>query len=205
MARPTLFATPLSHFARKVRVVLAELDVDFELRFVPDLLSKEPADFGGNPILRIPTLVHGERWVIESDQIVRYIVETWDPGDRLGCLGLAPEQRNVLSILNACMGAEVELILSARSGIPDVQSIPYFQRYAAVLEHCLRWLEEQGRDCWTSAEFSYLDVTLIACWEHLTHYDLVPDMKRFAWLADRVARHAERATVAPSSPRFVTD
>ena len=220
MTQPILFATPLSHFARKVRIVLAELEVPFELRFVPNLLSSDPADFGGNPILRIPTLLHGERWIIESDQIVRYIVETWDPGDRLGCLALDPEQRNVLSILNALMSAEVELILSARSGIENVNSLPFFQRYHAVMEHCLVWLETHGRHQWLGADdaddaketgakpkrkraFSFLDVTLVAAWEHFNDRQLVPNVERFPWLAERVALFAERPSVAPSSPRYV--
>lgn len=198
-----LFATPLSHFARKVRIVLAELDVPFELRFVPDLLSKDPADFGGNPILKIPTLQHGDRWVIESDQITRYVVETWDPADRLQCLSLTPEQRNVLSILNALMAAEVELILSARSGIEGVHEIPFFQRHLAAMEHCLAWLEASGRAQWTAGDFSYLDATLVAAWEHFNHFQLVPNVERFGWLAERAAKFAERPSVAPSSPRFV--
>jgi glutathione S-transferase len=216
MNQPILFATPLSHFARKVRILLAELDVPFELRFVPNLLSSDPADFGGNPILRIPTLLHGERWIIESDQIVRYIVETWDPGDRLGCLALDPEQRNVLSILSALMAAEVELILSARSGIEGVDAMPYFQRHHAVIEHCLVWLEEHGRHQWLGTDdadesgakqrrkraFSYLDVTLVAAWEHLQHKQLGPNLERFPWLAERVALFAERPSVAPSAPRL---
>ena len=203
MSRPILYATPLSHFARKIRILLTELEVPFELKFVPDLLSKDPADFGGNPILRIPTLRDGERWVIESDQIARYAVERWDPEDRLCVLSLEPEQRNVLSILNALMGAEVELILSARSGMEGVHEIPFFQRYLAVMEHCLAWLENEGRRSWTANEFSYLDVTLIAAWEHASHYQLVPIGDRFPWLAERAGRLAARPSVAPSTPARV--
>ena len=100
-----LFATPLSHFARKVRILLAELELDHELVWTENLLSEDPADFGGNPILRIPTLVDGDTWVVESDQIARYLVERHDPADRFGVLALDVAQRNTLASINAAMGA----------------------------------------------------------------------------------------------------
>src|SRR5262245_24148274 len=49
-----LYLTPLSHFSRKVRIVLRELDLSYDESYVPNLLSADPADFGGNPILRVP-------------------------------------------------------------------------------------------------------------------------------------------------------
>jgi glutathione S-transferase len=119
--KPKLYATPLSHFARKVRIVLSELQVPFELVFVGDLLSSDPSDFGGNPILRIPTFRDEDHWIVESDQITRYIVERHDPSDRLGRLQLGPDQRNALSMINAAMAAEVEILLATRSGILDIE------------------------------------------------------------------------------------
>lgn len=116
-----LHATPLSHFARKVRILLRELELDVDLVWTRDLLSDDPADFGGNPILRVPTLVDGGTWVVESDRIARYLVERHDPADRLGVLALGVAQRNALAMIDAAMGAEVELLLSARSGMQDIR------------------------------------------------------------------------------------
>ena len=48
-----LHLTPQSHFSRKVRIVLQELGLPCELAHVPDLLSDDPAKFGGNPILSL--------------------------------------------------------------------------------------------------------------------------------------------------------
>ncbi len=196
-----LYTTPLSHFGRKVRIVLQELEIPHELIFVPNLLSSDPADFGGNPILRIPTLVDAEHWIVESDQIARYVVERYDPKDRLGCLVLDPDQRNLQAMINAAMGAEVEILLSGRSGIENVDTISYFRRYFEVIRNCLRWLDTEGAKRWTTLDFSYLDIALICMWDHLRYYDTVPELEQYSWIGDRVSRFAERASVLDSAPR----
>ena len=195
-----LYATPLSHFARKVRIVLSELRVPCELIYVENLLSSDPADFGGNPILRIPTFVDGERWIVESDQIVRYLVEKHDPEDRLACLSLDPEQRNILSMINAAMGAEVEILLAGRSGIENVEDIAFFRRSFEVIRHCLAWLDAQAPRTWTEIDFSVLDIALLCMWEHLAYYDTIPDREQYSWVEDRVATFAARASVMESAP-----
>jgi glutathione S-transferase len=54
-----LIGTPLSHFTRKIRVLLAELGVEFEFVRAPGVLAPATASYGGNPLLRVPTLVDG--------------------------------------------------------------------------------------------------------------------------------------------------
>lgn len=194
-----LYATPLSHFARKIRILLAELDVPHEIVYVKNLLSTDPADFGGNPILKIPTLVDEEQWVVESDLIARYLVERHDPEDRLRVHSMNANQRNVLSMINAAMAAEVELILSARSGIEGVESIPFFQRYAEAIELCLDWLEKEGKAHWTE-ELGYLDIALACMWDHLVHYERIPEGKPYDWLKARVAQFAARPAFESTAP-----
>jgi hypothetical protein len=58
--------------------------------------------------------------VIESDQNVRHLLEAYDHGsDRFAFFSMSTTQRNALSIVSAIMGAEVELILSKRSGLAE--------------------------------------------------------------------------------------
>ncbi len=201
--KPKLYATPLSHFARKVRVVLSELDVPFDLVFVEDLLSSDPLDFGGNPILRIPTYRDDSHWIVESDQIARYIVEKHDSSDSLGCLNMSCEQRNALSIINAAMGAEVEILLSQRSGIENIESQHYFRRYYEVMEHCLAWLQREAPSFWKGDQLTYLDITLACMWDHLNHYGTIEDLGRFPWVRDRVSMFASRESLRGSAPSQV--
>ena len=104
MATRTLYLTPLSHFSRKVRVVLEEMRLDCEFSYAPNLLSEDPGDFGGNPILRVPVLEDGANWVVESDNIVRYLLDTYDPGnDTFSFLHMTVPQRNALAFITAVM------------------------------------------------------------------------------------------------------
>jgi len=198
--KPKLYATPLSHFARKVRVVLAELEVPFELIFVDDLLSSDPEDFGGNPILRIPTYRDDDHWVVESDQIAHYIVEKHDPSDGLHVTRLTPDERNVLSMINAAMAAEVEILLSQRSGIANIESENYFRRHFKVMRLCLDWLEAEAPRFWTANEFSYLDIALACMWDHVNHYETIEGLDRYSWVSERVSMFAARRSLAESAP-----
>ena len=196
-----LYLTPQSHFSRKVRIVVRELSVECEESFVPNLLSSDPADFGGNPILRVPVLRDGARWVIESDQIVRHLLETCDrDNDRFWFFSMNAEQRNALSILSAIMGAEVELILSRRSGLVSEAGALYFGRYRSVIGHGLAWIEANGAAVWPEAEFSYLDIALVCMWDHLRYNRLGDETGSWPWIDARTAAHASRSSVAATAP-----
>src|SRR5262245_14544310 len=169
-----LYLTPLSHFSRKVRIVLRELGLDCEESYVPNLLSADPSDFGGNPILRVPVLRDGAQWVVESDQIVRYLLETYDRGnDRFAFFSMSTDQRNALSIVSAVMGADVELLLSRRSGLGDQAGGLYFSRYREVIDRGLAWLEGNAATIWPAVELSYLDIALLCMWDHLRYNKFV--------------------------------
>jgi glutathione S-transferase len=196
-----LYLTPLSHFSRKVRIVLRELDLACDESYVPNLLSADPADFGGNPILRVPVLRDGPHWVVESDQIVRYVLEAYDRGsDRFAYFSMGAAQRNALSIVSAIMGAEVELLLSRRSGLVDHAGALYFRRYREVIEHGLAWLERDGAGIWPEMEFSYLDIALLCMWDHIRYNGLLDDAGRYPWIDARTSRHAARPSVAATAP-----
>jgi glutathione S-transferase len=196
-----LYLTPLSHFSRKVRIVMRELDLACDESFVPNLLSADPADFGGNPILRVPVLRDGPHWVVESDQIVRYLLENYDRGnDRFAFVSMSTAQRNALSIVSAIMGADVELTLSKRSGLVDHAGALYFRRYREVIEHGLAWLERNGATVWPDMEFSYLDIALLCMWDHLRHGRLLDEAVSYPWIEARTSRYSARASVAATAP-----
>lgn len=76
----TLFAFPPSHCSQKVRLALAEKRVAYTNRFVDiemRLQNFDPDYLQLNPRGVVPTLVHGERVVIDSAVIIRYIDEAF--------------------------------------------------------------------------------------------------------------------------------
>src|SRR5689334_912784 len=56
LSKPVLTGRSSSHFTRIARIFAAELRTDYSFRVVRDLMSSDPADYGGNPALRIPVL-----------------------------------------------------------------------------------------------------------------------------------------------------
>lgn len=199
MQKPTLLGTPLSHFTRKVRILLHELEIPFELELVRNLLEADAAPYGGNPLMRVPTWIDGDLLLIESDHIARHIVATRAPHDPLNVLAPGIADLNRLAVMNGIMAHEVTIILAARGGLADVMAHTYFQKLCHAIDSGLSWLDrtlESERE-----SFHYVDVVTICMWDHLNHYRLVPGLESFQRIAERVARFSMRESVARTTPQ----
>lgn len=187
--------TPLSHFTRKVRVVLAELGVAHEMVWLPGVLA--PAPFAGNPLMRVPALVDGAEQIYDSDHIARYVIGRFDPADRLAVRSEAVADLNRLAAISGIMANEVTLILAQRAGGVDLAT-PYFGKLRAAIDRALGWLDERVAP---DAAFDYRDIALVCMWQHLAHYRFVEDLDRHRALADRVAHLAARPALASTAPQ----
>lgn len=179
-----LIHTPRSHFARKVRLLLAALAIDVELVDAVNAAEADPARFGPNPLRKVPTLIDAGRPVFESDHIAMHLVRTRDPDDRFDVLTTDVDVLNARAVLNGAMALEVELILGARSGLDTAQ--PRFVKMREAIVGSLAWLESNA------AVFergpSYLGFHLLAMRDHIALYDLVPlDYPRLQAHADAIA------------------
>jgi glutathione S-transferase len=179
-----LIHTPRSHFARKVRLLLAALAIDVELVDAVNAAEADPARFGPNPLLKVPTLIDAGQPVFESDHIAMHLVRTRDPADRFDVLTADVDVLNARAVLNGVMALEVELILGARSGLDTAQ--PRFAKMREAIVRSLIWLESNA------AVFergpSYLGFHLLAMRDHVALYDLVPlDYPRLQAHADTIA------------------
>ncbi len=195
---PRLHGTPLSHFTRKIRILFAELGVDYEFVRATSVLSATPEGYGDNPLMRVPTLVHDGTALIESDHIARYVVGKFDPADRFGVRSERAEDLNRLAVANGIMNNEVVLILAKRAGLPDVDGVAYFRKLAAAIETGLAWLDRNTDP--DLERFDYGDVAAVCMWQHVAHYGFVRDLERYARVAARVARFAARPSVAATAP-----
>jgi glutathione S-transferase len=193
-----LVGTPLSHFTRKIRILLAELGVPFEFDRSPGVLSPPGAAYGDNPLLRVPTLFHGSVTLIESDHIARYVVAQFDPTDRFGVRSEHVDDLNQLAVVNGIMNNEVVLILAKRAGLAQIDDVAYFQKLASAIDSGLTWLDlrlDPDRDT-----FDYRDIATICLWQHLTHYRMAAEPARYPRLAARVARFSARPSIASTAP-----
>src|SRR5215467_926672 len=72
-----LYEHPLSPYAQKVKIALAEKGVEFECR-LPDMVSGKDQDLAAaNPRLEVPALVDGDTRVFDSTVILEYIEDRW--------------------------------------------------------------------------------------------------------------------------------
>jgi glutathione S-transferase len=200
MLRPQLFGTPLSHFTRKVRVLFAELGIDYDFVRAPGVLGHEPSVFGGNPLLRVPALRIDGETIIESDHIARHLVTRFDRADRLGVKSERVADLNRLAVVNGIMDNEVVLILAKRGGLTDLENVVYFRKLASAIESGLGWLDA-NLDADDRA-FDYGDIAAICMWQHVSHYQLVAGLDRFPRVAARVARFADRRSIVTTAPEY---
>ncbi len=199
MGRPQLYGTPLSHFTRKLRILLAELEVDFEFVRTPSVLAPSSAAYGENPLLRIPTLVHEGETLIESDHIARWLVAKFDPGDRFGVRSESAQDLNRLAVVNGIMANVVVLILAKRGGgLTDVDGVAYFRKLKAANDSGLTWLDANSDP--EASAFDYGDIATVCMWQHLTHYAIIEGLERHTRIAARVSRFADRPSIASTTP-----
>src|SRR5947199_303300 len=72
-----VYEHPLSPYAQKVKIALAEKGVAFECR-LPDFMSgRDDAFAAANPRLEVPALVDGDTRVFDSTIILEYIEDRW--------------------------------------------------------------------------------------------------------------------------------
>jgi glutathione S-transferase len=144
-----LYYNPMSPNSQKVLVVLAHLQQKFD-GVVLDFTKgehKAPEYLAKNPNGMVPTLVDGEVTLWESNAIVTYLAEKYDPA----WLGNAEAKANLLRWLlwqNAhfdppCAGLTFEQVLKQAFGMggPDAARVAEhetkFRQFAAILDQAL--------------------------------------------------------------------
>ncbi|HEX4924776.1 MAG TPA: glutathione S-transferase [Bdellovibrionales bacterium] len=168
----TLYATPLSHFSRKVRILLDLYAVDYEFIDIGNVAEGDLKTFAGNPLLKVPVLVDGETWIIESDHIARYVAQKFDPADRFRVTASGLDDLNLRAVLNGIMTEEVKVILARRTGVP-VEQYRFFADALEAIANGLMWLETNaGR--FTPGEPGYREFHLVCLFQHLEWYELLP-------------------------------
>jgi glutathione S-transferase len=199
MTQLTLIATKTSHFARKARIVLHELGLDFELQMVHDLFNSHPTTYGGNPLMQVPTLLDGDTWFSEADQIARHLVTSRVPRDPLNVLNPKSNDCKQLVVLNGIMAHEATIVLArAGGGMSNVMDHTWSRKLARAVGSGLGWLDQQIES--DRVGFDYLDVTTVCMWHHHLHFDLIPGLPAFPRLAARVARFSNRPSVLRTAP-----
>ncbi len=147
----TLYDAPGSPCARRVRIVLLEKGLRWATRIV-DLTrmeQKRPEYLALNPNGLVPTLVHGERVLYESNVITEYLDDVF-PGARL--YPQDPWQRAQAKMWQAFEPAGRRFLIGDAFSIADVSVLPRVAMYPLVRlpieparhPNVARWLAELG-------------------------------------------------------------
>ena len=170
-----------SHFTRVAAMFAHELGIPFTLEVVHDLASVDTAAFGGNPLLKVPTLHLGATSVFGTENICRTLVEH---------AGRAGDPRIVLAehITDALVRSAQELVWSGMSAQVQlrmglaVANLPadnlFFVKAAAGLTGGFTWLDERLEEVLRrlpdESELSLFEVSLFCLIEHVAFRPTVP-------------------------------
>lgn len=190
-----LYYTPRSHFSRKVRILMAGLQMPHTLVDVGNVADSDAAQFGDNPLMKIPALKYEARTIFDSDHIARYLVNQVAGRDPFGVLTDDVALLNLRAVMNGIMAAEVSYLLAQRTGI-QVAGLPRFEKLKASMRQGLVWLESHVDHF--PKTLDYANFHLVSMWDHLELYQILAlPYPRLKALADDISNHE---VVAASKP-----
>ncbi|WP_434299133.1 glutathione S-transferase N-terminal domain-containing protein [Corallococcus exiguus] len=176
--KPVIIGRSSSHFTRIARLFAAELGVDHSFQVVRDLLSTAPADYGGNPALRIPVLKTAQGVWFGALNVSRELWRRSNPRLRV----VWPEDLDVPLLANMqeltlqAMATEVTLVMEKMAGAGE--GTTHARKLRESLLNMMAWLEENASAALAALpperDLSYLEVTLFCLVTHLEFRDALP-------------------------------
>jgi len=205
LTQPRIIGRSSSHFTRVVRIFAVELGVDCSFQVVPNLMSTDAADYGGNPALRLPTLQTADGVWFGALNACRELARR----ARIEARVIWPEHlehalaANAQELVVQAMATEVALIMSdlaVRGEVTDHQS-----KMRRSLLDSLAWLESHAGQALlllpAGRDLSYLEVTLFCLVTHLEFRQVVP-VAVYPELSAFCETFARRASAEATSYRF---
>lgn len=199
-----LYHLPLSPFSRKVRVVLHEKNLPFEMQ-TEKIWDRRPEFLTLNPAGEVPVLVDEDETVVaDSGAIVEYLEETCpEPALIGGDAAARAEVRRLVSWFDQKFYREVgrhlvgEKVLNRFLGLgaPRADAIRAGQANLPVHMEYIAWLTERRK--WLAGDaFSLAD---IAAAVHLSTLDYIGDVpwERFGAVKDWYVRIKSRPSFRP--------
>lgn len=160
-----------SPYARKVRIVLAEMGLAYEAD-VQDRVR--PIAEAPGPTLAIPLLEDGTLRLWESDLIIDYLLRTYPPVQPSASSASSPpfspwlarpdrhwQDMTTLATIATAAASMVNLRLMQDDGITPANS-DYLSRQQTRVERCLDWLEDRVTDeGFAPGWFSVMDIAFL--------------------------------------------
>ncbi len=188
-----------SHFTRVARIFAAELAVEHAFRPLSDLMSVDPADYGGNPALKIPVLVDERGPLFGTENICRELARRSSVSGRVVLRG-DTDDRLVLDaeeLTLHLMAANVTLIVAKLGEAPEPPKVR--ASVARVLARLDEDLERVLARLPADRTLSFLEAALFAAVTHfpfraVTGITVAPYESLGAFVSRFGARESARAT-----------
>lgn len=203
--QPRLVGRSSSHFTRLARLFAEELGIAYAFEPVYDLASRDPADYAGNPALKLPVLVLPEGPVFGAENICRTLAaRTGEPRRILWTEQLPdPRARNAQELVWHGMGAQVQLVFGMQVARLPAENV-YFAKAADGFRNALAWLDanlEAVVHGLPPRDLSLLEASLFCLLEHLDFRDTLP-LRPYRHLAAFAAAWRERPAAQRTSYAF---
>jgi glutathione S-transferase len=194
-----------SVFTRVARMFASEFGVPYGFRIVPSLLSTDPADYGQNPLLRLPVLESPAGTWFGSLNICRELARRSTSGRR--CIwpeGLElPLLANAQELTLVGMSTEVTLIMNQLGGVPG--DTAHVAKLRTSLTGALGWLDARVPALFDALpaerDVSFLEVSLFCFVTHLAFRQVLP-LDAFARLVGFCEEYGERRSAQGTPYRF---
>jgi glutathione S-transferase len=176
-----LYGRSGSHFTRVAAMFAWELGVAVDRVVVRDLATLDPAAYGDNPALKIPTLAVGAARLFGAENICRRLVELAGRRDDprvLLCEHLRDDlHRSAQELVWHAMAAQVQLVVGVRFSKLPTDNVLFAKGQAGLLG-ALGWLDAHVEDVLATLPadraLSLLEVSLFCLVEHVAFRPMVP-------------------------------
>jgi len=167
-----------SHFTRLARLFAEELGVPCAFAPLYDLTSRDPADYGGNPALKLPVLQLPQGSVFGAENICRALAGLAAQPRRIVWTEQLPDlrARNAQELIWHGMGAQVQWVFGMQVAQLPADNI-YFAKAADGLRNALAWLDanlEAVLHSLPPRDLSLLEASLFCLVEHLDFRQTLP-------------------------------
>lgn len=190
-----LYGSTTSPYVRRLRLLLADTDYEFESVNVFGADREELKKI--NPTLKIPMFkdpkLKGTDVLYDSGLVYRYLVEQYG----FGALTFA--EQNVLAVIDACSDSLVNMMIMRRSDIDTSQDKLYYNIQRERQQVSFDMLEQEVAKG-TFSNWNYLSMSLVVLVEWAQFRSLY-DFSSYPYLLGFVAESQQQKAVIATAPK----
>ncbi len=212
----TFYYTLRSPYARKIRILLAEMETPHRPEELVPGSMDDGSLFGEDyeaqiPSMRVPSIKDGDEIIFESNLVIDYLLEKYPmnkPSEDQPPLATTMVRSShqwqdsmVLATIETLLNSAINLAFLKRSDV-DVDQVAYLRREQDRCQSCLDWLEARATtEGFIPGVFSIADLNLLCALQWFDDRDVVQWWGRRR-LETIVARYQNRTSVKENPLAF---